>query len=199
MLYTFSCKLLRVIYKLLFRFEVKGLENIPKDSGVLLCSNHISNLDPPAMGIWIDRQIRFMAKQELFDIPLLGRLIKALGAFPVKRGGVSKESIRTSFQLLKDGGVMAIFPEGTRNMDGAVEAKKGAAMIALRSGAAVVPVAICGQYKLFRKMKVVYGPPVDLSDLVELKGGEVLEQATERIMSHINEMLRAEMAPTTSR
>lgn len=190
MFYTMIRALLRLIYRVLFRLEASGREHVPEEGGVVLCSNHISLLDPPAIGILLKRRIRFMAKAELFNIPVFGAAIKALGAFPVKRGGVGKETIRTAFQLLQDGDIMGIFPEGTRNTDQSTAAKKGAAMIALRSGAAVVPVAIIGSYKLFRKTRVVYGPPIDMSDLLEQKGSGVLEQATDRIMDHINRLKR---------
>lgn len=129
MIYTFCSTLLRIIYTILFRLEAVGRENIPKEGGVLLCSNHISNFDPPTVGIKLRRQVRFMAKSELFEIPVLGRIIKAVGAFPVKRGGVSKESIKTSLNILRDGQVLGIFPSGSRHNDGGI-GKKGAASFA---------------------------------------------------------------------
>ena len=192
MWYKFCRAVLRFLYRLLFRFSAKGIEHVPSTGGVVLCSNHISLLDPPALGILLERKVCFMAKQELFDIPVFGTIIKGLGAFPVKRGGVGKETIRTAFKLLQDGGIMGIFPEGTRNTSGDVAAKKGAAMIALKSGAAVVPVAVCGKYQLFRKTYVVYGPPIDMSDLLERKEHNMLEQATERIMEHIHALMKNE-------
>ncbi|GIO42860.1 MULTISPECIES: lysophospholipid acyltransferase family protein [Paenibacillus] len=189
MIYNICRALLRGIYKILFRLEAKGLENIPSSGGVLLCSNHISLLDPPTIGILLDRKVHFMAKKELFDIVGFGWLIRQLGAFPVKRGGVSKESIKTSLLLLREGHVMGIFPEGSRQKgDDGGEGKKGAATFALRSDATVIPVAIIGQYKLFRKTRVVYGAPVDLEAFKELKGAEAAEQATEKIMSQISEL-----------
>lgn len=194
MWYKFCRAVLRVLYRLLFRLSAKGKENVPATGGVVLCSNHISLLDPPAIGILLERKVSFMAKQELFKIPVLGIIIKGLGAFPVKRGGVGKETIRTAFQLLQNGGMMGIFPEGTRNTSGDVAAKKGAAMIALKSGAAVVPVAVCGSYRLFRKTTVVYGPPIDMSDLLERKESNMLEQATERIMGRIHELIEQEQS-----
>ncbi|GIO83569.1 1-acyl-sn-glycerol-3-phosphate acyltransferase [Paenibacillus faecis] len=189
MIYSFCRGALRLIYKLLFRLEAHGLEHIPAEGGVLLCSNHLSNLDPPTIGILLQRKVHFMAKKELFDIFGLGWLIKQLGAFPVKRGGVSKESIKTALTLLREGHVMGIFPEGTRNKgEDASIGKRGAATFALRSDAAVIPVAIIGNYKLFRKMKVVYGPPVDLSAFKEDKGADAAEMATEAIMARIAEL-----------
>ncbi|MNN20632.1 1-acyl-sn-glycerol-3-phosphate acyltransferase [compost metagenome] len=130
-----------------------------------------------------------MAKAELFEVPVLGWLIKQLGAFPVKRGGVSKESIKTSLTLLRSGKVMGIFPEGRRSSSGeSGVAMKGAASFALRSDAAVIPVAIIGNYKLFRRTKVIYGAPVDLSGFREMPSTDSLELATEKIMHHIAEL-----------
>lgn len=189
MFYTSVRAVLRVWYKMMFRLEAKGTDFVPKEGGVVLCSNHISLLDPPAIGIMLNRKVRFMAKAELFDVPLLGKIINNLGAFPVKRAGVGKETIRIALNLLRDGEIMGIFPEGTRNVDGAVAAKKGAAMLALKSGAAVVPVAVIGEYKLFRKTEVVYGPPIDMSDLLG-QGSGALEMVTDRIMEHIHRIIR---------
>ncbi|MEK3787770.1 MULTISPECIES: lysophospholipid acyltransferase family protein [Paenibacillus] len=186
MIYTICSGILRLLYRLLFRIEAVGAENVPAQGGVLLCSNHISNLDPPTVGILLKRKVHFMAKAELFEVPVLGPLIDKLGAFPVKRGGVSKESIKLAIQILRDGNVVGIFPEGSRNSSGIV--KKGAASFALRSGAAAVPVAIVGEYKLFRKLKVIYGQPVDLESFKSSTEGDPLELATEAIMSRIRTM-----------
>lgn len=185
MIYTVGRFIVKVVYKLLFRLEGEGLHHVPKEGGVLLCSNHISNFDPPTVGALLNRKVHFMAKAELFNIPLVGKLIRALGAYPVKRGGVSKESIKTSLNLLRNGHVLGIFPEGTRHAAADAAAKKGAASFALRSNAAVVPVAIIGNYKLFRKVKVVYGPPVDLDEFRKDPSGDAVDLATERIMAAI--------------
>lgn len=189
MIYRFCRGLLRLIYKFLFRLEAQGKEHVPDEGGVLLCSNHISLLDPPTVGILLDRKVHFMAKKELFDIFGLGWLIKQLGAFPVKRGGVSKESIKTSLTLLRTGNIMGIFPEGTRSKgeDGGA-GKKGAATFALRSDAVVIPVAIIGNYKMFKKTKVVYGSPVDLAPFKDKDVPDAIERATDLIMSRIAEL-----------
>ncbi|MUT65503.1 1-acyl-sn-glycerol-3-phosphate acyltransferase [Paenibacillus sp. NEAU-GSW1] len=188
MLYRICRFLLLVIYNFLFRLKAVGIENIPTDGPVVLASNHISNFDPPTVGIKLKRKVHYMAKQELFDIPVFGPLIKGLGAFPVKRGGVSKEAIRSAISLLQEGKVMGIFPEGTRHQAEGAAAKKGAAMIAIRSGATVVPVAIVGKYKPFSKMKVVYGKPVDLSAFIHDSSPDMLERVTEAIMVRIREL-----------
>ncbi len=188
MTYRICQWLLNVIYSVLFRLQAQGTENIPATGAVLLCSNHISVLDPPTVGIKLRRKVHYMAKAELFAWKPFGAFLRTLGAFPVKRGGVSKESIKLSLQLLRDGNVMGIFPEGTRNMDDTSAGKKGAAMIALRSGAAVVPVRIVGSYKLFGKTTVVYGKPIDMSVFQDEAASDLLENATELIMRRIREL-----------
>ncbi|MBY9081634.1 1-acyl-sn-glycerol-3-phosphate acyltransferase [Paenibacillus sp. HN-1] len=187
MIYVICRGLLRLIYAILFPLKIVGRENVPDEGGVLLCGNHTSNLDPMTMGIMLKRKVNYMAKAELFKVPVLGWLVRQLGAFPVKRGGVSKESIKTALNLLRGGQVMGIFPEGTRNNDSGI-AKKGAATFALRSGAAVVPAAIIGSYKPFRRMTVVYGAPIDLSGFGG--GSDSAEAVTDLIMARIHEMLQ---------
>lgn len=187
MFYRFARFVVKLFYKIFFRFKVEGVERIPDEGPVILCANHISGFDPPIVGIALKRRVHFMAKEELFQIPVFSFIIRQLGAFPVKRGGVSKESIRHTISLLREGNILGIFPEGTTRGAGGI-GKKGAASFALKSGAVVIPVAIIGDYKFFRPMLVKYGEPVDLS---EFNGGssEDLERATEKIMSAIREML----------
>ncbi len=192
MLYRSLRVLSRIVYKLVFRLEAIGVENVPAEGPVILCSNHISVMDPPTIGTPLNREIRFMAKQELFEIPLFGRFITKLGAFPVKRGGISKQSMRTALEILKSGQVLGIFPEGTRKNPGV--GKRGAATFALRSKAVVIPVAIIGNYRLFRKMKIVYGEPVDLDDLAQDESPDRLEKATERIMERIHTLINEHRA-----
>lgn len=187
MLYLISRFLLRVIYTCLFRLEARGVDNIPVSGPVVLASNHISNFDPPTVGVKVMRKVHFMAKEELFKVPVFGPLIRSYGAFPVKRGGVSKDAIKSAISLLKEGNVMGIFPEGSRNNQTGM-AKKGAAMIAVRSGAVVVPVAIIGKYRPFSKVIVCYGEPVDLTELIEEAAPDMLEQVTDAIMTRIREL-----------
>lgn len=188
MLYRIGRIFFRIWYRIVFRYTVIGKENVPLDGPLVLASNHISMWDPPTVGTPLDRKVHFMAKAELFDIPGIGTLFRALGAFPVKRGGISKESIRLAQQHLRSGNAMGIFPEGSRKNAGGM-GKKGAASLAIKSGAAVVPVAIIGNYRWFRPMTIVYGKPVDLSPYAEATS-EQLDEATEAIMSAIREQIR---------
>jgi 1-acyl-sn-glycerol-3-phosphate acyltransferase len=192
MLYRFGRIVCWIFFKVFFRLRAIGVENIPLSGPVILCSNHISYWDPPLLGTPIPREVHFMAKAELFEVPILAPLITKLGAFPVKRGGVSKETIRLVLQMLKEGKLICIFPEGTRGTQVGM-GKKGAASFALRSGATVVPMAILGNYKPFRRMTVVYGKPLDLSEFAEASS-EQLELATEKIMAAIRSLVDSHRA-----
>jgi len=186
--YSFAKGIVRVIWAPFFRYEVIGQENIPKDGALLLCGNHIHNFDPISIGLTCPRQISFMAKEELFRVPVLKSVIKALHAFPVKRGKGDREALRTGLQVLKEGKVLGIFPEGTRSKTEELgQAMAGVGFFALRSDCQVVPCAIIGNYKLFKKMKVVYGKPIDMEPLKERKASA--QEVAEIIMSHIHEIL----------
>jgi 1-acyl-sn-glycerol-3-phosphate acyltransferase len=172
----------------LYRFEVIGLENFPKEGGVLLCSNHIHALDPPVVGMTAPRTVHFMAKEELFKLPILGPLLPKVNAFPVKRGMSDREALRSALKVLKSGEVMGLFPEGTRSTDGVLKkGLSGAGFFALRGDADVVPCAIIGPYKTFRKVKVVYGEPILMAPYREQKASA--DEVTEVIMGRIQTIL----------
>jgi len=146
-----------------------GESNIPKGGPVLIAPLHISHLDPPAVACGMRRRLRFMAKDELFNHPLFGKLIASLGAFPVKRGETDTESIRKAISLLEEGEAVLIFPEGTRG-DGITiqEMSRGVAMLAKRTKAPVVPVGVIGTNVVMPRgkskgqkcmVKLVYGVP----------------------------------------
>jgi 1-acyl-sn-glycerol-3-phosphate acyltransferase len=133
------------IARTMFRLESRGRENVPATGAVLLAANHSSVLDPPLIGSATDRQLSFLAKAELFDLPLLGGLIRRVNARPIRREGADPSALRTAMRVLEDGGALLIFPEGTRGDEGIIRsAKTGAGMLAVLSGAAVVPVFIKG-------------------------------------------------------
>src|SRR5690554_607434 len=159
MIYSFAHFITWLFFKTVYRLKAIGLEHIPESGAVIVCCNHISTFDPPLLGTPLKRKINYMAKAELFRLPVLGWLLPHLGAFPVKRGGVSKDAIRRSLELLGNGEVIGVFPEGTRNRVDE-PGKKGAASLALKSGATVIPAAIVGKYRLFRTITIVYGKPV---------------------------------------
>ena len=145
-----------------FRYRVVGAENVPLHGGVVIAANHISNLDPPLLGIAVPRPVSYMAKKELFALPVLGTMIAHLYAFKVDRQAGGTAALRASLRLLKEGRCVGIFPEGGRNVTGTNEEKAGAAFLAAASGAPVVPAAIVGTRKLrpFGRVTVVFGEPL---------------------------------------
>jgi len=156
--------------RLLFRLESSGSENIPATGPVLLVSNHSSVLDPPLVGSAAGRQLSFLAKAELFHVPLLGALIHRLNARPIRREGADPAALRTAMRVLEEGGALLIFPEGTRGEEGIIRsAKAGAGMLAVLSGAPVVPVYVQGTGRAWprgrrlprpAKVSVTFGKPI---------------------------------------
>ncbi|WP_017755602.1 lysophospholipid acyltransferase family protein [Calidifontibacillus oryziterrae] len=188
-LYTIGKSLCSIYYKSLYKVEVIGTENIPKEGGVLLCSNHISNNDPPLVGVTCPRDISFMAKDELFNIPVLKTILRGIRAFPVKRGMSDRGALKKGLSLLKEGRVLGLFPEGTRSKTGEVgQGLAGAGFFALRSNAIIVPCAIIGPYKRFTRIKVIYGEPLDFEPIRAHKASP--QEATDIIMNSIAELIR---------
>ncbi|HVA30374.1 MAG TPA: lysophospholipid acyltransferase family protein [Gaiellaceae bacterium] len=175
-----------------YRLRAAGRENIPQGGCVLAC-NHVSSFDPWPLGmpLWPRTFLRFMAKSELYWFPL-GALIGAAGAFPVNRGQRDTVAIETAVRLAREGNVVAMFPEGTRRTKGLVKRfearpRTGAARIALEAGVPLVPAAIAGTDTLLRlgKLRVAYGPPVDIDDLRGQDIAEAAQEATVRLMARI--------------
>lgn len=163
--YKIARGLLKWIFKILYRIEVEGIENIPARGRTIICANHISNLDPIVLAITCPRTISFMAKKELFSNKVLARLLYALNAFPVDREGSDISAIRKSLEVLKNDKVLGIFPEGTRISKIDINsAKPGISMIGIRSKSPIVPVFIDSDYKLFDKIKIKVGQPIYLDN-----------------------------------
>lgn len=183
--------------------RVVGRENVPMEGPLIVSPNHTSNLDPPAAAVSVGRQVTFMAKAALFRVPVLGPLIRSLGAFPVQRGTADTEALRLTYKLLGEGRAVLVFPEGTRG-DGKtlLPVSRGIAMIARRSGAPVLPVAIVGNHRRmpkgrpipgFGRTTVAFGTPLRFEDFSEgrseKEAGEALaaawmEQIVELLAKH---------------
>ena len=159
------------IYKLIFRGNLIGRENIPQKSSFILVSNHGSLLDPPLLGHAIGRNISFMAKSELFRIPFLGFIIKSCGAYPVRRGIVDKKTIKIACEKLSNNNSIGIFIDGTRQKDGLVnKPKQGAALLSFKNQKMLLPVAIINSHRLvrlkffipfFTKIVIKVGKPIN--------------------------------------
>jgi 1-acyl-sn-glycerol-3-phosphate acyltransferase len=183
------------VVKVGFRLRARGIENLP-DGGFVLAANHTSNFDPWPLGIPLfpHRQLRFMAKSELFN-PILKPILVGGGAFPVRRGQADLQAIGRAVELVRDGEVVVMFPEGTRRKKGLrkkyeARAHTGAARIALTAGVPLVPAAIKGTDRLSRlaPLRVAYGRPIPLDDLRGREISPAAREATERLMAEIHEL-----------
>lgn len=182
--YSIAHIVLSPLLSLFFLKRARGLENLPTEGGFVICANHLSACDPVFLASRLPRRyaLRFLAKKELFDKPLLKPLIVALGAIPVDRGHADIGAIRASMQVLKEGKGLMIFPQGTRSRDNSpTPMLPGASMIALRAGVPVIPAYIDGPYRIFRRVEVCFGAPIDFSDFGKRCDKDTLTAATERI------------------
>ncbi len=168
-LFVFIYYVVGFVADILHPVTVEGLERLPRQ-GVLLCPNHASNWDPILVALKLPKNYRLhiMAKEELFKNPLLGWLLRKVGAFPVSRGNNDINTVRTAMQAIRDGDNLLIFPEGTvvRNGVGYIDglpahAKAGVAMIGVRTGAVLVPVFVDGEKRLFRRTRIIFGEPYE--------------------------------------
>jgi 1-acyl-sn-glycerol-3-phosphate acyltransferase len=199
--YFVTAGAIRFIMFLFCRWQIRGRENVPRRGGVILAPNHTSYLDPPVAAVAIHRQVFFMAKAELFEVPLLSSIIRVLGAFPVRLGVADRAALRRAEQLLRAGYPVMVFPEGRRSLDGRLlPAEPGIAMLALRTGAPVMPVAVDGTDRALprgsfimrpAKVRIRIGPPLTFDDL--RRDGpltrEAVEEAARRITAALAEML----------
>lgn len=152
------------LVRFLFPIRMQGTEHLPQDRPVILCANHSSAWDPILFvaGIWTGYPMRIMAKKQLLEIPLLGKLLHNIGAFAVDRGNSDIMAVKTAIQSLREGWNLLIFPEGTRVKEpGRAPVKGGAAMMAIRSGVAMVPVFIDTTKRLFHRVNIIIGQPYE--------------------------------------
>ena len=162
--YDNAANVIRWMMRTFWRTKAYGTENVPLDGPLIVACNHLSYLDPPAMGCFCPRRISYMAKKELFEIPVLGAVIRALGAYAVDRRGSATAAIKRSLEVLEAGGAVGIFPEGTRNRSGDVVPQTGVALLAALAGAPVVPASVRGTDRAPRlgRIDVAFGAPLEL-------------------------------------
>ena len=191
--------MLMFLFKMLYRVERIDLNKIPKKGKFILCSNHISYLDPVIIGAYIPRYIYFMAKKELYNTKFLGSLVTFLNAFPVKRRTLDRKTISISFDVLKGGNILGLFPEGTRSTDGILrKGKKGMGFIAAYSKTSIIPVAISGANKIvqkprkrifFPKIKLIAGDVINIEDILKKHNKkEAIQIIVEKTMDEIGKV-----------
>jgi 1-acyl-sn-glycerol-3-phosphate acyltransferase len=186
----------------LFRLRTRGRANVPRQGPVLLVANHLSVLDPPLVGVAAPRPLEFMAKEELFRVPVLGPLIRRLHAHPVRRDGSDSRALKAALALLAEGRALLVFPEGTRGEEGRLgPARPGAGMLALLSGAPVVPVHIAGTSRALprgrawprpTRVRIAFGPALSFKPLDDSDGQARKEQyheAAQEMMCGIQQLM----------
>ena len=193
-LYYIGRAFFRAVFRLMGRWRIYGKEDFPPSGGVILAPNHISYADPPLAGSAVERKTWFMAKSQLFEIPILGPILPKVCAFPVKRGKPDRNALRTALELLAAGEVVVVFPEGTRSPDGELQQPElGVALLALRSGAPVVPMGLIGSDRLlprhspiprFARVSVRIGKPLYF-DRQQSPSRESLESVAKEVMSSL--------------
>lgn len=190
MLYRFLRVLANIIFRLVYRIEVSGLDKIPPDSKLIICSNHINNLDPIIISVISPRVINWMGKKELFENKLLGALLRKIYVFPVNRQGTDLKSVKTSLRILKDDKVLGIFPEGTKVKGYDINnAKPGVALMAIKSQTNILPIQIKSNYKLFNRIQIRIGDVIDVSKYEGQKlGNDDYTLISQEILKSIYEM-----------
>lgn len=197
MVYRICWAIARAIMRIVFGMRIRGVENVPPTGAVILAANHMSLLDPVAVGSAVWRPVVFMSRSEPFKLPILSWLLPRIYVIPVERGASDLSAIKTAIRVLNDQKAFGIFPSGTRGKEGKVEPfKTGVAAIALRTGATVVPTAVIGTYEVlpyggkfrfYRPVEVVFGKPIELK--AEKADKEALERLTEEIERAVTAML----------
>lgn len=195
---------IRLLLGSLAHVRIEGVENVPRDGPLIVATNHLSSMDPPVLGAWLipalGRPIYWLTKEEALAWPLVGPLLARYGCFPLRRGAGDAEAMRVALDLLESGGVLSVFPEGTRSGTGTLaRGKPGIAMLALRSGAPILPVAIAGSERLIpargrlprpgAAIRLRVGPPWWPRPDPILGHRAALEATTTEVMVHLARLL----------
>lgn len=185
--YRFAKTVVSIVYRIMFRFRVTGVENIPSTGGIILCANHTSLQDTVALGVACPRQLHFLAKHELWQIKYLSWLFDSLGAIPINRKNPSMESFKRTVQTLREGRAIAIFMQGGRREElNQSDAKSGVALFAVKGHAPVVPVNIYSKFKIFSKVHINIGKPLSFEEYWgEKVRTEQLNEIAGRVMDAI--------------
>jgi 1-acyl-sn-glycerol-3-phosphate acyltransferase len=179
-----------------FRGRIYGAENVPQQGPLIVVANHASDFDPPILANCLRRPVSFMAKEELFKVPVLAPAIRAYGAYPVKRGSADRSAIRAALQQLEQGWAVGIFLQGTRTPDGRIPAPKlGAALIAAKAQVPLMPVSIWGTHRILPRgtkfpkplpITVRIGQPI--APPTDTRDKQVLETVTQTCTDQIHQM-----------
>ncbi|MEG0693683.1 MAG: lysophospholipid acyltransferase family protein [Oscillospiraceae bacterium] len=195
--YKFARRICLFVMRFAFKIRFHDEKNMPQVEGYILAANHVSNIDPLFIGIGCKKNVRFMAKVELFKNPILRAILNGVGTFPVSRGTGDHTAIDKAIAVVKRGDVLGIFPEGTRSKDGKLgRAKSGAVVVAAKTGGDIVPVGIkYGEKTLWRRnIDVYYGKPITNEQLAITDNSKAeLKAASRLLMERIADLLGVEL------
>jgi 1-acyl-sn-glycerol-3-phosphate acyltransferase len=196
-IYSFFRTLCRIVTTYCFDLKCYGAENVPLTGGCLLLCNHQSFLDPPCITTQLRRPASFLAKSELFDVPIFGRVIPKLNAFPVRQGAGDIGAVRETIRRLKEGHLLTLFPEGARTDTGEMQPLQGGFTLVVRKvDVPIVPVAIDGSFKAWKRgailpqrapVRVQYGPPLDVKKLKPAEIVPVVDAAIRGLLAQIRQ------------
>lgn len=168
MLRKILIKIFYAFFHTIMKVKVVGMENIPEQGAAVLCSNHVHLLDSVAIVSHNKRMVYIIAKEELFKSKIGNSFFRSVGAFPVSRGKGDVEAIETANAHLKNGNLLLVFPEGTRNgLAKGVKFKKGAAYMAIQSKAPIIPIGVSGKFKPFSKIRINIGKPINIEEYID--------------------------------
>ncbi|MBP7332270.1 MAG: 1-acyl-sn-glycerol-3-phosphate acyltransferase [Firmicutes bacterium ADurb.Bin373] len=190
MIYRLLKFMATVILTIVRRWDVQGRENLPAGGGFLLVANHVSYWDPVVVICAFKKKVCFMAKSELFNIPVIGYVLRISGSFPVRRDKSDREAIRTALRLLAEGQMVGVFPEGTRSHTGdLLRPHLGAAMLAAKAKVPMIPVALIGTRGVFGRVRMIIGAPVESKNSGKVSKTD-LEKASDLVMDRILSMMK---------
>ncbi len=179
-----------ILAKIIYRVQVKGINNVPKNSACIICGNHVHAMDAPVLLASVNRKINFMAKEELWKNVGFRFIAWIFNVFPVRRGKKDTDAVKKSLKVLKKGEILGMFPEGTRNgMKKGIKPKNGAVNLAIKAGVPIIPFGVTGTFKPFKKVVYSFGEPLDFSKYSEMaKDKETVQSLTDEVMAKVVEL-----------
>ncbi|WP_414542533.1 lysophospholipid acyltransferase family protein [Nostoc sp. CCY0012] len=192
---AFKWSIVSPMFHTYFRGRIYGVENVPQSQPLVVVSNHASYFDPPIVSSCVRRPVAYMAKEELFEVPVLAQAIKLYGAYPVSRGSADRNTIRSALECMENGWAVGVFLEGTRTPDGRIkDPKRGAALLAAKAKVPLLPVSIWGSEKILQKGSAIpHAVPLtvrigQLIDPPSSTNKEKLQAVTQQCATTINQM-----------
>ena len=185
-MYNFLKLIVRIIFKIIYRIKITEIGKIPEKGEVILSANHTHIFDPICLAILTNRQIFFVAKNNLFKNKFFAKILSTLGVIPIDRENTDIKAIKSCFKVLRKGNILGIFPEGTRvkNVD-IKNMKKGVALIAIKNNTNIIPIHIDATYKIFSKINIKIYEKISMDKFENMDESEAIDKITENLFNSI--------------